>query len=215
MDIKNQRFNRLVALEIVGKNNDRANVWRCICDCGNETNTSASRLRSGHTKSCGCLRKEKAVLAQKQNCYIHGFRRTPFYKSWSSMKERCNNRNSIAFTNYGGRGIRVCERWLSFENFMQDMYESYQLHVQVFGLKNTTLERVDVNKNYNKQNCRWATNEEQSRNRRNNVLLTFNKKTQCMAAWADEVNIGASVIYKRLKRGWSVEKALTTPVKGS
>lgn len=120
------------------------------------------------------------------------------------MLERCNNPNSIRFYDYGGRGIKVCERWLKFENFLEDMGERP---------KNTTIERKENNKGYYKENCRWATVKEQCNNRRSNHFLTFNEKTQTMAQWADEIEISSNTICMRLRSGWSVEKALTTPVK--
>ena len=119
--------------------------------CGQEFECATKSIKSGHTKSCGCL-------AQKGNNTSHGLCNHPLYYTWSHMKHRCNNSNNIKYKNYGGRGIKVCDRWLDINNFIEDMYPSYQ--------EDLSLDRIDVNGNYEPTNCRWATNEMQSRNTR-------------------------------------------------
>jgi hypothetical protein len=119
------------------------------------------------------------------------------------MKRRCENPRSHAYGDYGGRGIKVCDRWKTFENFISDMGERPE---------GMTLERIDVNGNYTPENCRWATTLEQNGNRRTRRLLTLRGKTQSMTEWARETGIDVNVINARLRRGWSDEKTLTTPV---
>lgn len=122
------------------------------------------------------------------------------------MIQRCGNLNHKQWKNYGGRGITVCERWLKFPNFLEDIGRNWKL-----GL---TLERKDNNKGYYKENCRWATIKQQARNRRNNRLISYNGKTQCLAAWSEEYNILSSTLWARLyKYGWLMEKAITTPIR--
>ena len=125
------------------------------------------------------------------------------YKSWDSMKQRCLNKNCIKYIDYGGRGIIICEEWSSingFENFCKDMGERPE---------NRTLDRIDNNKNYCKENCRWATVEEQMNNRRNSRFITYKKKTQTVAQWSRELGICDKTIYYRLNNGWNDEKSLT------
>lgn len=124
---------------------------------------------------------------------IHG-------KEWYS---RCTNPNSKEYPNYGGRGITICERWLKFENFLADMGERSE---------NASIDRIDNFQGYYPDNCRWSTRSEQQRNRRNNRLITFNGKTQCLEDWAAEIGIRSDVLIKRLKLGWSIEETLTKPL---
>ncbi len=124
------------------------------------------------------------------------------YRSWTEMKARCLDTNNIGYFNYGGRGISVCARWKnSFITFFADMGPRPAAY---------TLDRLDPNGNYCKENCKWATRKEQANNRRNNRPITFNGKTQNISQWAEEVNLPWATIRQRIARGWSIEKALTT-----
>lgn len=141
----------------------------------------------------------------------HGMRYTRFYKSWCDMKARCNNENNVHYKNYGGRGIKVCKRWQVFINFRDDMLESYTTHLEMFGKKDTTIDRVENNGDYEKENCHWATRKEQNRNSRKNTMLSFNGETLRLGEWAERLGINRTTLSSRLNRyGWSVEKALTT-----
>jgi hypothetical protein len=175
-------------------------VWLCRCACGNEIEVAGKSLRSGHTRSCGCLRQRLAAQLKKK----HGKVGTPEYRAWKMVKQRCTNPNLPDAANYYYRGIRMCPRWAeSFEAFLEDM-----------GPRPTdghSIERKDVNGDYTPGNCCWATSKEQNRNRRSNRVLTLRGKSQPLAAWAEDAAIPSSALSSRLKRGWPLERAIFTP----
>jgi hypothetical protein len=134
--------------------------------------------------------------------------KNPIYHIWSSMKSRCNNEKSTAYKNYGGRGIKVCDKWLRFKNFKKDMYESYLIHCEEFGKKNTSIDRINNNGNYELNNCKWATKKEQGNNKRNNK--SFNGENQQEASQ----RLGGSnmLVYSRIKLGWDIKESFTAPL---
>ena len=160
--------------------------------------------------SCGCLGRE----TNSKRMFIHGFavKKEQFYNIFSSMKQRCDNPNQKKYPIYGGRGIKY--EWKSFQEFHNDMYKSYKLHVNKYGKRNTSIDRINNNGNYNKENCRWATYKEQARNKQNNTLITFNNKTHCVAEWCEIFNIKSSTFLTRIiRQKWTIEKAFTQPVR--
>lgn len=195
-DISGIKFGRLTAVCIhhLGK---QGCYWKCKCDCGNEAVVRSSSLLSGDTKSCGCLRSE--ILIHK----THGMTNTRLYRIWSGMKDRCMNPNSKYKKRYHDRGITICQEWLDdFMNFYNwAMANGYSDAL--------TLDRIDNNKNYSPDNCRWATYKEQANNKDNNVFLLFNDEMKTISEWGEELGIKDGTIRARLNRGWSVEDALS------
>lgn len=157
-DLTGQQFGQLVVVERASEPARGPVLWKCICNCGIEKIVNSANLRNGTTNSCGCLRRLKASEKFK----THGMTSSPTYRAWSCMRTRCKNPRATNYSSYGGRGIDVCERWESFENFLQDM-----------GTKpnDMTLDRINVNGNYEPKNCRWATKQEQAKNKRKCKLL--------------------------------------------
>jgi hypothetical protein len=197
-DLTGQVFTNLTVIKFAGQNEAKEALWECQCICGNTKVVRGSKLRFGEVKSCGCYK------APDKHGHCHKGKQTRTHSKWNAMLNRCNNPNMKFYDKYGGRGIKVCERWHDFRNFLEDMGEA------PMGM---TLDRIDNDKGYFKENCRWATMKEQGRNRTNNILVTYNGKTQCLAAWGEEMGIPRSTINTRLKRGWDTIKAITTPTR--
>jgi hypothetical protein len=141
----------------------------------------------------------------------HGQSGTRIYQIWCSMKQRCYYRKHNRFENYGGRGITVCDKWLSFQNFFNDMNKSYKTHCKKHGERNTTIDRIDNNGDYSKKNCKWNTLWNQSLNRTNNHLLSHKGVTKPLTQWAREKGFKRGLLENRIRRGWSVNKMLETP----
>lgn len=201
IDLSGRRFGRLVTLrqspERVGSK--RCICWVCACDCGKEVVVRGYSLRDGNTKSCGCLFTE-AVTTHGQTL---GRKGTATYRSWDHMVQRCTNQNNTQFADYGGRGISVAAKWLSFEVFVADMGE------RPAGM---TLDRINVNGNYEPGNCRWATRRQQANNTRRNTMITYGGRTMSIADWARSKSLSRPCLEGRLKRKWPIDKALTTPM---
>lgn len=175
--------------------------WLCKCDCGNETVVASHNLQSGTTKSCGCWHDESARIIHTKHSKIN----TRLYGIWLCMKNRCYHKSHKEYNHYGGKGITICDEWLNdFETFYNWANENgYN--------DNLTIDRIDNNKGYSPDNCRWATRTEQTRNRTNTIFLTYNGTTLPMAEWCEKTGLSYSAVRLRLERGWDVEKTLTTP----
>lgn len=200
VDLTGQKFCRLIVIQRMNINKWGNYCWLCECDCGQKKIISGGNLKSGAIKSCGCLQIEKVT----KHSHYENNKQSKTYTAWASMLKRCTNPNHRFYHNYGGRGITVCKKWRKFENFLEDMGEV---------LEGYQIDRIDNNKGYCKSNCRWVTSKINNRNRRNNHLETFNGKTQCVAAWAEEFDVNGDALLARLNYGWSIEKTLTTPIK--
>jgi hypothetical protein len=170
------------------------------CECGVEKVIYRTNVVQGLTRSCGCHRRKSS----KVRFTIHGYAKSRTYISWLAMNSRVNNQNAVQFKHYGGRGVTVDPRWSKFENFLEDMGERPD---------DCSLDRKDNDKAYSKENCRWATADQQANNKRSSRNLTFEGRTQTSAQWAAEIGLSKSALHSRLKSGWSVERALTEPVR--
>ena len=188
------KHNRLTCISEVGKGN-RGYIYLFKCDCGNTKEISGSLVRKGSVKSCGCFRSE--VTSAKNT--THGEVGSPTYETWTGMKARCDNPNHTAYNRYGGLGVTYASEWADYTQFKKDMGERPE---------GKTLDRIDNAKGYSKQNCRWATSYEQSRNTKQNVNITFNGKTQCMTDWAAELDIPLPTIQWRVASGKTTEQIL-------
>lgn len=214
LDLTNHKYGKLTVIKRT-RIDQREKYWLCICECGNEVETYTRILRSGLKKSCGCLVKEvssKNIKKAHEHNKKHEMTGTRFHSIWINMKHRCYYSKSPYFVDYGGRGIEVCGRWHNFLNFKEDMYKAYQEHVENHGERNTTLERVNVNGNYEPENCIWTTNSRQGRNKRITVKYKYKGKEYSLYDLADLADINPGTLESRLRRGWSIEKAVETPV---
>jgi len=192
LDITGQSYGRLTPLWYAGDKR-----WICKCTCGQHTLVLLNKLRTGRTKSCGCLNSEMSRNRQLK----HGLSNTSIYRRWRAMLNRCYLKSTKAYKDYGGRGIRVCKRWHKFENFLKD-----------FGLPPSakhSIERINNDGNYTPANCRWATCEEQQSNTRRNRRITFMGKTKTLAQWTRDSGRSNSFLENRLRRGMSEHDALT------
>lgn len=179
-------------------------LWRCRCKCGALFVVARANLIRPHTTSCGCHRI--SVLIKRSTKHGHGSRkhRSGEYRSWAGIRQRCTNPNNPDYQDYGARGITVCARWLhkkkGFANFLADMGPRPS--------KEHSVERINTNGNYTPKNCKWGTRKEQARNKRNNRVIIFNGKSQCLVAWAEDLGVHASTLHERLHK-WTLERALT------
>lgn len=200
-DLTGRIFKRLTVSHVAGRlrrGNQSYVIWCSICECGNIALSRTSDLVSGDTGSCGC----RQIEAVKRTMTTHGHaNKHPLYRTWKAMRRRCLGKNTVFYHNYGGRGIKVLEPWLSdFESFRQDMVESWQ--------PGLTIERIDTNGHYCKDNCRWATKLEQACNTRRSRFLTVGGLRLTVSQWARKVGCSHTIIHSRLKRGWTPEDAV-------
>ncbi|MNB58690.1 hypothetical protein D3C87_364080 [compost metagenome] len=194
-----ERYGRLLVLVRAGFRRESA-VWLCRCDCGNQVEVAAPELSNGDTQSCGCLQKERTV----QTKITHGKSDSKEYSSWRAMKSRCTNENRDNFKRYGGRGITICERWFnSFENFLEDMGPAPS--------PDHSIERDDVDLNYEPGNCRWATQQEQMRNTSRSRRVSWNGSEMTLVELSEVTGVKYDLLQARLNRDWSVEDAVNKP----
>ena len=203
IDLSGMRFGRLQVIELgdyyINGAGHKCRKWICLCDCGNTKEALRGDLKMGKVKSCGCLKPESKTIT-------HNLSKTRLYRIWCGMKTRCTNPNSVNYKNYGGRGVSICSDWLNnFESF-------YEWSVANGYNDELTLDRINNDGNYEPFNCKWPTYKEQSQNKRDVKLYTFNGKTQTQKEWSLELGGNPALIASRLSKGWSLERALSTPV---
>jgi hypothetical protein len=209
-NIINERFGKLVVLrrveDKISPKGYRKPQYECICDCGSVIVAVRGNLLTGNTTSCGCYKKEL-----DHNRFLkHGCAENPdkLYQKWISMRDRCNNPKATSYKNYGARGIKVCPEW--------DDYSTFRNWAMENGYKDgLTIDRIDFNKDYEPNNCRFTTMKEQNNNRRSTNFHTYKGKTQSQMKWAEEYGLSYGTFKTRLELGWDFEKALLTPVKQS
>lgn len=199
-DLTGQKFNKLTVIKFSHFDKKKNSYWLCKCSCGNEKIVRRSHLLSGGVQSCGC------VLLEGRGTYKNGWRTHGLWsknkrlcKIWNCMLDRCYNENNEHYKHYGQRGIIVCDEWKnSFESFVNWAIENRYA-------ENLTIDRIDVNGNYCPENCRWVTMAEQANNKRTNIFITYNGKTQNIAQWSKELNIKRGCLEQRYHKGWNVE----------
>lgn len=198
-DLTGQKFGRLVVLTRSGikkRGGTTTVLWLCRCDCGKEKIVAGVDLRKGSTKSCGCLRDE--VRKQPKT---HGKAGSPEHRSWANMLQRCFNPKREKYRHYGGRNISVCERWLKFENFLEDMGERPGPEY--------SLDRIDVDGDYSPDNCKWSTPEEQMSNTHRTRKVEYQGEEYTIAQLARVTGVKPRTLYWRIDHGWTIEKAAT------
>lgn len=192
LDLTGQTFGQWTVLERADVNSRGAIYWRCRCSCGAEKSCQAGSLRNGTSISCG------------HDMARHGFSLTPTGRAWYGMRQRCNNPNDKDYSKYGGRGIKVCARWLErIENFIEDMGPAP---------KGKSIDRIDVHGNYEPSNCRWATRSQQQRNRTNNPRVVYRGESVTEIEIAERVGLPLRVLRWRLANNWDVNRAIETPL---
>ena len=209
LDETSKRYGRWLVIkeaasQVSPSGNTKA-MWLCKCDCGTERAVAGADLRKGKSVSCGCYSKELTL----KRCLKHGSCDSKPYKAWANIKNRCLSKGTPDYAYYGDLGITICERWKdSFQNFYNDVGDPpTELH---------TIDRIDVTKGYSPENCRWATRKEQTRNRRCTIKYTYEGVTKPSGEWDEEMGLPMGTIHGRISSlGWSLEKALLTPLKDS
>ncbi len=207
-DLSGRKYGRLLVIkqadDYVYPNGKRRTCWECLCDCGNTVIVEQSNLKSGNSNSCGCLDYELKLTRS----ITHGDRHSKLYGIWTNMKTRCNNPNNTSYKDYGERGIAVCKEW-------DDSYEAFKDWAIKSGYSKETdsyycsLDRIDVNKGYYPDNCRWVSMKKQANNRRNTIMIAYNGETKSLSEWADTFHIKYHTLFARLyKLGWTFDEAI-------
>lgn len=204
IDLTGQRFGRWIVLRRV-PNIGNCHAWLCVCDCGTKKVVQGSSLLRGLSKSCGCLKIELLKRKHLENG-ADGHSTTRLYKIWCEMKQRCMNPNSLSFAHYGGRGVYVCDDWArDFAMFREwAMKNGYN--------EQLSIDRIDVDGPYSPENCRWVNNVVQCNNKTDNLIYEYQGEIHTVADWARIKRIRVHTLYSRLRLGWSIEKALESPV---
>ena len=198
IDLSGKRYGKIVVLERA-ENRGKHTMWKCKCDCGNYTITGASELKSGTTKSCGCLKFESRNST-------HGLSDTRLYGIWQGMKERCLKEYSPAYKWYGGRGITICQEWLD------DFYNFYNWAIANGYKENLSIDRINVDGNYEPSNCKWIPLEEQALNTRTTKFLTYKGETKTVSEWCEITGIKKTTMLNRIRLGFTAEECIEIPI---
>ena len=197
VDLTGRRFQRLTAIRYVGKNTNCCHFWGCRCDCGKETVVMTSNLTRGTTRSCGCLQRE--VVTNRNTTHGLTHKNRVEYIAWVNIRNRCKDPKNRYYKDYGGRGIEICERWMHFELFFEDVGPRPSL--------DHSLDRIDNEKGYFKENVRWATPFEQAANRRSTRFIELNGERKPIAAWCRDLRINYRAAVRRFNAGYTPEEA--------
>ncbi len=189
LDIKGRTFGKLTVVDFAYTNKHKKSMWLCKCECGKEVVVLGAHLLDGHTQSCGCFKKEASALRLR----THGKKKTRIYNTWLQMKARCTNPKARDFENYGGRGITICAEW---RNDFQTFYDWAMANGYA---DNLTIDRINVNGNYEPDNCRWVSIQEQQNNKRTNRRITYNGETHTLKDWAEITGINYSTLHSRFR----------------
>lgn len=203
LQLAGKRFGRLTTIEPVGKQG-KGILWLCLCDCGKESVVLGSELNGNRVRSCGCLSQELAAERGRKRLTTHGLSHSRLYKIWVDMLSRCENKNVANYERYGGRGIKVCEEWHNFELFATWAFSNGYA-------EDLSIDRENVNGNYEPGNCKWATRIEQQNNRRDSTRLAYNGETHTLPEWERITGINRSTLRSRVRNGWSPETILNSP----
>lgn len=210
MDLTKQKFNRLEVIKFSHNNKYSSRIWECKCECGNIVFASTNSLRRNNTKSCGCLQKKKAAITGKSVLSTHSLskidgKKTRLFRIWMEMKTRFYNPNVVEYPRYGGKGVVICEEWQNFKNFHSWAFANgYQ--------ENLSIDRKELFGNYEPSNCQWVTDKVQCRNTTSSRIIDFKGQKKTLAEWAEKNLMSINCLFERLKRGWSIEKSLTTKI---
>lgn len=203
-DLIGQRFGRLLVTGYAGKDKGNHSKWACLCDCGGVKTVIGYNLKSGAIQSCGCLRSENAGNLNK----THGGSNSRLYSIYCNMISRTENPRASAYGVYGGRGIAICQEW-------RCGFSAFRKWALANGYRDDlSIDRIENDKGYFPENCRWVKMIDQFNNRRSNRLLSFSGETKTIAEWARHLSIKRQTLYSRLNAGWAVERALSAPAKG-
>lgn len=205
-DLSGTRYGRWTVLyegtPVIREGNRRIRKWVCRCDCGTEREVFEKSLKSGASESCGCYHSELMHEVGKVNT-THGMTNTRLYRIYKHMRRRCSDPKDIRYERYGGRGIRVCDEWSTFEPFAEwALSNGYD--------DSLSIDRIDTNGDYTPDNCKWSTNSEQAVNRSTTCLIEYNGKTQSISQWADEIGMPYKKLWKRIHSGWTPERAFNS-----
>lgn len=211
IDLKGKTFNRLTVLERA-ENRGHQTYWLCECTCKKKKIILGSEITNGGTKSCGCIRKELNIKTFSTHGYSDKER---LYVVWLRMRQRCSNKNNKRYKDWGGRGITVCPEWHNYLTFRTWAYaNNYKEELLPSGINKWSIDRIDNDKGYFPENCRWVTMKEQCNNKRNNSIVTYNGETHKMTEWGEIYNINPKVLNQRINTyKWDIETAFLTPLR--